>query len=206
MALTTLDPKPALIVIDLQKGFVPVLTVPPVGPVIDRAARVAAAFRRRGLPVVLVNVNDIPPGRTDIGLPIPDDPSWAELVDELDPQPTDHLITKKSWGAFHGTSLDARLRELGVTQVILLGAATSVSIESTARCAYEHGFHVVLVTDAMSDIDDRAHRNSTEHIFPFLGETTSTEEVLRVLETTATAPSTAGQSEEPEEPVLADPA
>jgi nicotinamidase-related amidase len=57
MPLTKLDTIPALIVIDLQKGIVGLPTVGPSGEIIGRAARLASAFRERGLPVVLVNVS-----------------------------------------------------------------------------------------------------------------------------------------------------
>ena len=93
-------------------------------------------------------------------------------------------MTKLRWGAFHGTSLDAQLQALGVTQVVLSGAATSIGVESTARSAYERGYHVVLATDAMTDLDADAHHNSIERIFPRLGETATTTEVLDMLEKT----------------------
>ena len=191
MALTTIDPTSALVVIDLQKGIVPVLGDPSVTPVVQRAAQLATAFRRRGLPVVLVNVTGRAPGRTDAGrsgggggggaaLP----PEWSDLVDELDVQPTDHLITKRRRSAFHDTGLDTLLRDLGVTQVVLAGISTSSGVESTARAAYDYGYHVVLATDAMSDPDTDAHRNSIEHIFPKTGETATTAEITDMMEGT----------------------
>jgi nicotinamidase-related amidase len=110
MPLTTLDQKPALVVIDLQKGLRDIPTVHPLAEIIDRAARLAAAFRNHQLPVVLVNATGRAPGRTEAsrsgGLPDPPPPGWADLVDELDTQPGDHLITKQRWGAFHDTPLD----------------------------------------------------------------------------------------------------
>ncbi len=93
-------------------------------------------------------------------------------------QPDDHLVTKLRWGAFHDTSLDGHLQELGVTQVVLAGIATSIGVESTARSAHEHGYHVVLATDAMTDRDPAAHDNSVERIFPKLGETATAAEIL----------------------------
>jgi nicotinamidase-related amidase len=56
MPLSTIDPKTALIVIDLQKGIVDAPTVHPVPEIVERSATLADAFRRRGLPVVLVTV------------------------------------------------------------------------------------------------------------------------------------------------------
>jgi nicotinamidase-related amidase len=189
MTLSTIDPRPALIVIELQKGFMTRPTAHPVDEIVRRAAQLAGAFRDKGLPVVLVNVTGMAPGRTDADwfeqaeedeqiLP----PDWADLVTELDAHPDDVLITKQRWGAFHDTALHERLQELGVTQIVLAGVRTSVGVESTARAAYEHGYHVVLATDAMTDGSAAAHQNSVERIFPDLGETTTTDEVLDLLE------------------------
>jgi nicotinamidase-related amidase len=183
MAVTTIDDKAALVVIDLQKGIVGLPAAHPVDEIVGRAASLASAFRRHGLPVVLVNVTGGAPGRTEAGRPgFAPPPDWADLVGELQPQQGDHLVTKQRWGAFHETSLDAHLQERGVTQVVLAGVATSVGVESTARAAYEHGYHVVLATDAMTDLDAEAHRSSVERIFPKLGETGTTTEILDVLE------------------------
>jgi len=54
-------------------------------------------------------------------------------------------------------------------------------VESTARSAYDHGYNVVLVVDAMTDRDDGTHRHSVEKIFPRLGETATTDDVLKLL-------------------------
>jgi nicotinamidase-related amidase len=68
-----------------------------------------------------------------------------------------------------------------VTQVFIAGIATSLGVESTARSAYDHSYNVVLVADAMTDHDGDAHRHSVERIFPRLGETEATENVLKLL-------------------------
>ncbi len=180
MPLTTLDPVPALVVIDLQQGIVS----GPVAVAVPPAAALARAFRRHGLPVVLVNVTGRAPGRTDAGgrgggTP---PPGWADIIDELDRQPGDHLITKRRRSAFHDTGLDTLLRDLGVTQVVLAGVSTSSGVESTARSAHDHGYHVVLATDAMADPDPGSHRHSLERVFPKLGETTTSAEITSFLE------------------------
>jgi nicotinamidase-related amidase len=182
MPLTKIDTTAALIVIDLQKGVVGLPTVHPAGEIVDRSAQLARAFRHRGLPVVLVNVSGKAPGRTDAGaskFSFP--PDWTELVPELGQQPSDYILTKQRVGAFIGTSLDETLRQRGVTQVFLTGVATSQGVESTARSAYDHGYNVVLVVDAMTDRDAGAHRHSVEKIFPRLGETATTGDVLKLL-------------------------
>ena len=183
MPLTQLDTTPALVVIDLQKGIVGFPTVHPIGEIIARTAHLARAFREGGLPVVLVNVSGMAPGRTDAGRPkFSFPPDWTELVPELEQQPGDHLVTKQRWGAFLGTTLDDDLRRRGVTQIVLTGVATSAGVESTARSAYDLGYHVALVVDAMTDRDVDSHRHTVEKIFPRLGETATTEDVLKLLQ------------------------
>jgi nicotinamidase-related amidase len=182
MPLTQLDTTAALILIDLQKGIVGLPTAHPTGEIVGRAAALAHAFRERGLPVVLVNVSGRAPGRTDAGSPkFSFPPDWTELVPELEQQPSDYTVTKQRLGAFIGTSLDDDLRQRGVTQVLIGGVATSSGVESTARSAYDLGYNVVLVVDAMTDMNADAHRHSLETIFSRLGETDKTDNVLRLL-------------------------
>jgi nicotinamidase-related amidase len=182
MPLTTLDSTAALIVIDLQKGIVGLPLAHPAGDIVERAVRLARAFRERHLPVVLVNVSGGAPGRTDAGLTGGARPAdWTDLVAELERQPDDILVTKQRWGAFLGTSLDTELRKRAITQVFLVGISTTRGVESTARGAHELGYNVVLVTDAMTDRNAIAHRNSIENVFPSLGETTTTAEALALI-------------------------
>ena len=120
MALTTLDAKTALVVIDLQRGIVALPTAHPAGEIVERSVALLDAFRRHGLPVVLVNVTAGAPGRTDQGRHTGDFPAgFADLLPELKQQASDHLVTKRTWGAFTNTDLEAYLREQGVTQVVL---------------------------------------------------------------------------------------
>jgi nicotinamidase-related amidase len=182
MPLTKLDTTTALVVIDLQKGIVGLPTVHPADEIISRAAQLARAFRDRGMPVVLVNVTGAAPGRTDAGVPKFSFPAdGAELVPELEQHPDDHIVTKQRWGAFLGTTLDDYLRQRGVTQIVLVGIATSIGVESTARSAYDLGYNVTLVVDAITDRNADAHRYSVEKIFPRLGETDTTANVLKLL-------------------------
>jgi nicotinamidase-related amidase len=181
MPLTTLDATAALIVIDLQKGIVGLPTVHPACEIVSRSAELARAFRKRGLPVVLVNVTAAAPGRTDTGprkFSFPDD--WTELVPELEQQPGDYVVSKQRVGAFIGTNLDEILRQRGVTQVFLTGVATGAGVEATARSAADYGYNVVVVTDAITDMDRETHRFCIEKIFPRLSETDTTENVLKL--------------------------
>jgi nicotinamidase-related amidase len=184
MPITALDPQSALVVVDLQKGIVGLPGVHPIPEIVTRSAALAEAFRNHHLPVVLVNV--VPKGvstRTQQAPPLHTLPAdFADLVPELNQQPSDLLITKHGWGALTGTTLEASLRDLGVTQIVLVGVSTSIGVESTARVAYQLGFNITLVTDAMTDLSLDAHNNSLTRIFPRLGELATTAEVLELLE------------------------
>ncbi|GAB2558886.1 isochorismatase family protein [Rhodanobacter koreensis] len=183
MTVTTLDPQTALVVIDLQNGIVTYPAAHPTGEVVAHARALLDAFRQRGLPVVLVNVTGGAPGRAEQSRNMGELPAgWADFVPELDRQPQDHIVTKRTWGAFTNTDLDAHLKKLGVTQIVLAGVATSIGVESTARFAHELGFNVTLAVDAMTDMNAEAHDNSVTRIFPRLGETGTTREIIDLLD------------------------
>ncbi|MDH2385800.1 isochorismatase family protein [Bradyrhizobium sp. CER78] len=186
MALTTLDPITALIVVDLQNGLMSWPFTYPIGDVVARAAALGAAFRRCALPVALVNVDGSSPGRTEQAPrhdgPFPD--GWTDLIPELDRQPGDIVVTKRTRGAFASTDLENQLRARGVTHVVIAGVATAGGVESTARQAFEAGFNVTLAIDAMTDARPHAHDYSIEHVFPRLGETGSTQAIIDLLERT----------------------
>ena len=182
MPLTILDPQTALIVVDLQKGLLDIPSLHPMAGVIDNSCQFIEAFRKQKLSVVLVNVAGTAPGRTE-------EPrrhrertaGFSELIPELRQQPEDILITKRTWGAFANTDLEAQLEAKGVTQVVLTGVATGTGVEATARQAYEAGFNVTIAVDAVTDVRAEAHEYSLKHVFPRLGETGSTQDVLYLL-------------------------
>ena len=183
MPITTLDPWTALIVIDLQKGIAGYPTVHPLDDVVEKTNSLSTAFRNAGLPVVLVVAAGGSPGRTDQPRRGHDNPppEALELVPNLLTEPGDIRIQKHARGAFSNTGLEARLRRLGVTQVVVVGVATSNGVESTARQAYEAGFNVTLPVDAMTDIAAENHEHSVSRVFPRLAETGTTQDVLSQL-------------------------
>ncbi|VVE89644.1 isochorismatase family protein [Pandoraea bronchicola] len=184
MTLTTLDPHTALIIVDLQKGILGSPFIHPIDGIVDRSRALLDAFRERGLPVVLVNVAGVAPGRTERprhnGL-FP--AGWTDFIPELDRQPNDIVVTKRTWGAFANTDLEDRLKALGVTQVVITGVATGTGVEATARQAYEHGFNVTLALDAMTDARADAHDYSIKNVFPKLGETGTAQDIIDLLAT-----------------------
>ena len=187
-----LDPShTALVLIDLQKGITPFAGGPhSADEVLKRAGTLAARFRALGAPVVLVRVGwskdfgdalkqpvDRPPPTPPGGLPA----NWWEPADELAVSDGDIQITKRQWGAFHGTELDLQLRRRGITQIVLGGISTNIGVESTARAAWEHGYALVLAEDAMSAANAEQHQFAVDTIFPRLGRVRSTATILDML-------------------------
>ncbi len=182
MPVTTIDDKTALIVVDLQKGIVNLPAIHPISGVIERSCALIDAFRQHCLPIVLVNVAGGAPGRTEQPprrATLPD--GFTDLLPELNQQPGDIVVTKHTWGAFPSKDLESQLKAKGVTQVVLVGVATGIGVESTARQAYELGFNVTLAVDAMTDTRLESHAYSLAHVFPRLGETGTTKEIIDLL-------------------------
>jgi nicotinamidase-related amidase len=185
LALTALDPNTALLVVDLQKGIIGLPSIHPIGAVVERARALIDAFRARRLPVVLINAAGVAPGRTEQPARVPSSlpEGFTDFIPELDQQPDDIVVTKRTWGAFATTDLEARLKAIGVTQVVVVGVATGTGVESTARQAFEAGFNVTLAFDAMTDVRAEAHDYSLRNVFPRLGETGTAQDIVQFLQT-----------------------
>ncbi len=185
MALTTLDPDTALIVVNPQKGIGSSPFVHPIGEVVNRACAQIGSFRDRPLPVVHVNAAGRAPGRTEQGPrhngAIPE--GSTDLIPELDQQTSDILVTKPTWGAFASTDLIQWLTSLGVTQLVVTGVATGSGVEATARQASAQGFNVTLAIDFVSDARAGAHDYSTRNVLPRLGETGTIRNSIELLGT-----------------------
>ena len=146
----------------------------------------ANQFRDLNAPVFLVRVA-FPSGPaalnliTDAKAPLPaaEPEGWCESA--VKPQENDILILKRQWGAFYGTELDLQLRRRHVDTIVIGGIATNFGVESTARSAYELGYQLVLVEDAMTSFSKTQHDFATRNIFPRLGRVRATFEILKAL-------------------------
>jgi nicotinamidase-related amidase len=108
MPLTKLDTIAALVVVDLQKFVLGMPTMHPVGEVIGRTVQLVAAFRGRGLPIVLVRVTGAyPGGRTESGVSKTMPPgAWSEPIPEMESRPEDLIVYKPRADAIIGSSLE----------------------------------------------------------------------------------------------------
>ncbi|MEQ5839598.1 isochorismatase family protein [Paraburkholderia acidicola] len=182
----SLDPKTtALVQIDLQHSNVARQLAPhPAAQVVQHSVQAANALRAAGGTIVFVRVDvaqllTLPADKPLRAPGSPPPPAAAsELVAEAGVQPGDLVITKHQWGAFYGTALDQQLRRCGIRTIALTGIATNFGVESTARAAFDRGYEIVFVEDAMSSISADAHRFSVEQIFPYVGRVRSTAEFV----------------------------
>ncbi len=179
-----------------------------VGPATDAVANaslVLEAARAAGLPVLYLVIGYPENGSTAGG---PDSPnprkelslrlvrerpelkgklltfgSWDfEIVDALRPQPSDTVIVKSRYSGFHGTSLDSVLRGRGIRNLLMVGIASNVCVESTLRDAYFHEYWPVLVEDATMPAGSPAiHRATLYNVRTFFGWTSTAEEVATAL-------------------------
>jgi nicotinamidase-related amidase len=185
VTISKLDARTALVLNDMQKGVLRLRLSPyPRDQVVGQCVKLATAFQRHGLAVILVAIGGPAPGRVerDLDLPEPPGPDFAEIIDEFAHQLHDMVIPTRRWGAFYGTYLDSELRQRGITQVVFGGVSTSSGVESSARAAFDLGFNVAVAVDAVADFDAEAHRNSIGRVFPRMAETDVTDRIIELLD------------------------
>ncbi len=73
------------------------------------------------------------------------------------------------------------MQEKGVTGIVLIGVATSIGVEGTARQASELGYNITFATDAMTDMSGDGHTGTIDRIFPRLGEVGLVDDVIAKL-------------------------
>jgi ureidoacrylate peracid hydrolase len=87
--------------------------------------------------------------------------SWdAEIVDELKPSLDDHVVIKRRDSIFQDTEVEVWLRSLGIDSIIFSGIDTSICVESSLRDAFNHGYDILLISDATAS-NNLDHYNST---------------------------------------------
>lgn len=179
----------ALVQIDLQNFNVKRDLAPhPAERVVGNCVLLASEMRDRGGMVIFVRVlideilslpADNPMRKP--GTPAPP-PEAVHLADEAQVQATDHVVTKRQWGAFYGTDLEQLLRRRGIKTIILGGISTNYGVESTARAAFDRGFELLFAEDAMSSMSAEAHQFSCQNVFRTMGRVRSTRELIDALQ------------------------
>lgn len=160
------DPKTSiLLVIDAQNYFSSM--VKPILPSINTTIDLC---RRASIPIAFTRHRHKSPAEygmlgewwnNDLIL---DGTSESELMPDLDRQPNDAVVEKTTYGAFTGTRLEERLREMGVKEVIVTGVMTNLCCETTAREAFVRGFRVFFSTDATATSDVELHEATLKNL------------------------------------------
>lgn len=145
----------AVLVIDMQEGMADRIragrsTATPDAP--DRIAALLAWARGRGLPVIHVLHDD----------PHPESPfrkgqPGAAPMPCAVPQEGESVLWKHGSSAFHGTGLDAHLKERDITELVVAGAVAAFCVTSTVRQASDLGYKALLPQDALLGFDLPAH-------------------------------------------------
>ena len=178
----------ALIAIDFQVSNERAAFTPhSFADVVRNANVVAAAVRASGGMVARTHVLeadmlDLPSDET---LPsTPSDPDGARFAADAGPAPGDVVITKRQWGAFYATDLDQQLRRRGIHTLLIAGVATEFGVESTVRAAYDRGYALVFVEDAISGVTAKSNDAFINGLFPFMGRVRPSTQVAAALSAT----------------------
>lgn len=155
----------ACLIIDMQQedGF----PLHDFEPVIDNNVALLTAVRAAGIPVIYtrhINAEDgsgLPPGEPVDSAGRPTSyragTPQVELLQRLAPRPGDHVLDKSRYSAFHRSELDALLRHLGVSRLIVSGVLTDACVLATALDAFALGYQITLITDACTSTTEAAH-------------------------------------------------
>ena len=139
----------ALLIIDMQKGMQSPTLPSRNNPQTEaNIARLLAAWRARGEPVVLVR--HISRSPTSVFAP---GQSGAEFQQAFAPLAHEHVVEKNVPDAFINTGLERWLHARGIRDVVITGVSTNNSVEATARTAGNLGFSTVVVADACFTFD-----------------------------------------------------
>ena len=176
---------PALLVIDMQNGFVSKggsydlmgLNVSKYSDVVPALKQLIGFCRKVKIPIfysqavreesgidLLTRSHRILPKSREERIkrrPICIRGSWdAEIVEELKPNFDDHVVIKRRDSVFQDTEVEVWLRSLGIDSIIFAGIDTSICVESSLRDAFNHGYDIVLISDATAS-NNLNHYNST---------------------------------------------
>jgi ureidoacrylate peracid hydrolase len=84
--------------------------------------------------------------------------TWdAQMVDELTPEPRDHVIVKNRFSSFYGTQMEPLLRSLRVERLVVCGVTTCMCVESTVRDAAQRDYRVAVPRDGVADVVETMH-------------------------------------------------
>lgn len=133
----------ALILIDCQNTYREgIMQLEGVEPALQECAQLLQRARDAGAPVIHIQHDAGPGSPYDVRERI------GAIADIVAPAPGETVITKAYPSSFEKTDLDAQLKKLGVTDLVIAGFMTHVCVNSTARAAFNHGYRPTVVANA----------------------------------------------------------
>lgn len=181
----------ALLVIDMQNGFLDGEEAAPLRAIGPAVQAVTAAARRAGLLVVHSregyaadgsDVTEAKRAMAYVGRPGPGGPYLVRgtgshaFAAGFEPVPGEPVIDKAAFSAFHRTDLDALLRAREITHLILTGVTTQCCVHSTLRDAVERGYLCLTLADGCAALDPALHEaalaiiQGENHLFGWIAE------------------------------------
>jgi gluconolactonase len=160
--------------------------------VVENAAKLADAFRGKGVPVIHVHYL-VEAGAPGLKLNAPlfqgvketnglVRGTWgAAPADGLEPIEGDYVIEKMRMSAWEGTKLEVLLAGLGVDTIVVTGAWTNMSIEHTARTGADKGYNMVVVEDCCSTMNADWHNASINYALQNVSTVAGSGEVIEAL-------------------------
>lgn len=147
----SIQDKPALLLVDIQKGFSDVEywgghRNNPDAEI--KAAQLLELWRENNMPVFHVKHCSITPQS-----PLVEGKVGNEFQEVIAPIGNEPIMKKNVNSAFIGTDLKERLEEAGIKQVVVVGLTTDHCISTTVRMAGNLGFETFVVNDATATFD-----------------------------------------------------
>jgi ureidoacrylate peracid hydrolase len=199
----SLDPKKtALLVIDMQNAFVAPgapMEVPAARGIVTTINRLAAALRKRGVPVIWVLHENQAGGKDWDGFfgvfvaagkreqaagALTKGAELQRLWPELTVTGTDLRVAKNRYSALIAGSspLEKTLREKGIDTLLIAGTKTNVCCECTARDAMMLDYKVVMLSDCTAALSDDEQRATLENVIQQFGDVLSGDEAVKLLQ------------------------
>jgi maleamate amidohydrolase len=195
MRSTGFGRRPAVVVVDLQNGFLDPANPLGRSPYILAAARhtaeLLATARTHGVPIIYTVIAIRPDGadkglwKIDLSPCIAGTPG-AEVADVVRPDPADLVLTKRAPSAFFGTDLASHLIQRGIDTVLVAGCVTSGCVRATVVDAFSYGFRVVVPEECVGDQTQDQHQANLLDIQLRYADVLPLAEVLPHLEAAAT--------------------
>lgn len=108
--------------------------------------------------------------------------SWGgDIHQDLQPIAGESVVEKNRINAFHNTKLKQIFDEAGIDTLILTGVATNYVVEATARYASDDDYHLIILEDCCSSMNQELHDFSMQNILPNLGRISTSDEIVSIL-------------------------